>query len=292
MSDEFSPSGSFTDDQEILLEKPNKSPKKHQINIHREEWEHIDEYKGWLTKCPSNDPKRSYCLICKKSFVSGRNTISKHAASSYHKLKLENPNYDNLEEPVKPKRTYHRKEWESLEPFRGWLTCAAGGLKSHCKFCHKDLASGKSELLTHARTSLHQSVAGVFKGGNSSDDNKAECCGDDPLGSPAGAGVTYVSNPVPPQPHPPPPPPEAKDEDLEFALSIVPSLRRLSKKDPALNMDARIDIMKILQTKLYSPPNNYTVYINPAPSNQTQTLSVTGNTAQWLPANPSTSPYK
>ena len=54
----------------------------------------------------------------------------------------------------------YRREWEKESWARNWLCMSKKGVskaycKAYCKVCDKDLASGKSELISHSKTAAH-----------------------------------------------------------------------------------------------------------------------------------------
>ena len=50
----------------------------------------------------------------------------------------------------------YRREWEKESWARNWLCMSKKGVsKACCKVCDKDLASGKSELISHSKTAAH-----------------------------------------------------------------------------------------------------------------------------------------
>ena len=50
----------------------------------------------------------------------------------------------------------YRRECEKESWARNWLCMSKKGVsKAYCKVCDKDLASGKSELISHSKTAAH-----------------------------------------------------------------------------------------------------------------------------------------
>jgi len=51
------------------------------------------------------------------------------------------------------------REWEKESWARNWLCMSKKGVsKAYCKVCDKDLASGKSELISHSKTAVHMAL--------------------------------------------------------------------------------------------------------------------------------------
>ena len=58
----------------------------------------------------------------------------------------------------------YRKEWEKEEWARGWLSISKhNNGKAYCNFCKKDLVVGKSELVSHTKSSQHRNNAKVLE---------------------------------------------------------------------------------------------------------------------------------
>ena len=53
----------------------------------------------------------------------------------------------------------YRREWEKESWARNWLCMSKKGVsKAYCKVCDKDLASGKSELISRSKTVAHMAL--------------------------------------------------------------------------------------------------------------------------------------
>lgn len=55
--------------------------------------------------------------------------------------------------------TLPRKQWEKENWAFGWLCHGKKVEKAHCTVCDKDLVAGKSELISHTKTSSHIRLA-------------------------------------------------------------------------------------------------------------------------------------
>eukprot|EP00795_Rhopilema_esculentum_P001760 gene1760-16243_t len=54
----------------------------------------------------------------------------------------------------------YRKDLENESWARNWLNASRkGSSKAHCRFCDKNLAAGKSEIIAHTKTALHVKLA-------------------------------------------------------------------------------------------------------------------------------------